>query len=166
MEAEGKSFPNVKERRGMIKKFKVRVEGKEYSVEVESVEEAKGLKGTPGNMNRPLEGTTGGVKKPVVERAPLATKEKCVVAPMPGAVVKINCRPGEMVKKGDQILKLSNTNLLLDIMWREAEVYDAENRLRSTRLQMEQNSLKKLRKKKLRRERKATWKGKPFFSLR
>ena len=47
MEVEGKSFPNVKERRGMIKKFKVRVDGKEYSVEVESVEEEKGLKGTP-----------------------------------------------------------------------------------------------------------------------
>ena len=106
MEVEGKSFPNVKERRGMIKKFKVRVDGKEYSVEVESVEEAKGLKGTPGNMNRPLEGITGGVKKPVVERAPLATKEKCVVAPMPGAVVKINCRPGEMVKKGEVIIVL------------------------------------------------------------
>ena len=106
MEVEGQSFPNVKERRGMIKKFKVRVDGKEYSVEVESVEEEKGLKGTPRNMNRPLEGTPASVKKPVVERAPLATKEKCVVAPMPGAVVKINCRPGEMVKKGDVIIVL------------------------------------------------------------
>ena len=106
MEVEGKSFANVKERRGMIKKFKVRVDGKEYSVEVESGEEEKGLKGTPRNMNRPLEGTPASVKKPVVERAPLATKEKCVVAPMPGAVVKINCRPGEMVKKGDVIIVL------------------------------------------------------------
>ena len=95
MEVEGKSFPNVKERRGMIKKFKVRVEGKEYSVEVESVEDEKCLEGTPA-----------GVKKPVVAQAPLVTKGKCVVAPMPGAVVKINCRPGEMVKKGDVIIVL------------------------------------------------------------
>ena len=29
-----------------------------------------------------------------------------MVAPMPGAVVKINCRPGEMVKKGDVIIVL------------------------------------------------------------
>ena len=106
MEVEGKSYPNVKERRGMIKKFKVRVDGKEYSVEVESVEEAKGIEGTTRNMNRPLEGTPAGVKQQVVQREPLVTKEKCVVAPMPGAVVKINCRPGEMVKKGDVIIVL------------------------------------------------------------
>jgi HlyD family secretion protein len=48
---------------------------------------------------------------------------------------------GTPVKEGDKILKLANTNLLLDIMWRESEVYDAENRLRTTRLQIEQNSL-------------------------
>ena len=106
MEVEGQSFPNVKERRGMIKKFKVRVEGKEYSVEVESVEDEKCLEGTPRKINSPGEGTPAGVKKPVVAQAPLVTKGKCVVAPMPGAVVKINCRPGEMVKKGDVIIVL------------------------------------------------------------
>jgi HlyD family secretion protein len=48
---------------------------------------------------------------------------------------------GSRVNKGDEILQLSNTNLLLDIMWRESEVYNAENNLRSTRLMMEQNRL-------------------------
>ena len=95
MEVEGKGYPNVKERRGMIKKFKIRVDGKEYSVEVESVEDEKSLAGTPAR-----------VKQQVVQREPLVTKDKCVVAPMPGAVVKINCRPGEMVKKGDVIIVL------------------------------------------------------------
>ena len=106
MEVEGKSFPNVKERRGMIKKFKVRVEGKEYSVEVESVEDEKCLEGTPQKINSPGERTPAGATQQVVQREPLVTKGKCVVAPMPGAVVKINCRPGEMVKKGDVIIVL------------------------------------------------------------
>ena len=90
----------------MIKKFKIRVDGKEYSVEVESVEEAKSLEGKAGKINLPGEKTPAGVLKQVVQREPLVTKGKCVVAPMPGAVVKINCRPGEMVKKGDVVIVL------------------------------------------------------------
>ena len=106
MEVEGKSYPIVKERRGMIKKFKIRVDGKEYRVEVESVEDEKCLEGTARNINPPGERTPAGVTQQVVQREPLVTKGKCVVAPMPGAVVKINCRPGEMVKKGDVIIVL------------------------------------------------------------
>lgn len=58
-----------------------------------------------------------------------------------GMVDAIYIESGTAVKKGDKILKLENTNLLMDIMWRESEMYDAENRLRTTRLQMEQNTL-------------------------
>ena len=106
MEIERKTCANVKERRGMIKKFKIRVDGKEYSVEVESVEDEQSLEGTTRNINPPGAGTPAGVKQQVVPREPLVTKDKCVVAPMPGAVVKINCSPGEMVKKGDVIIVL------------------------------------------------------------
>ena len=90
----------------MIKKFKVRVDGKEYSVEVESVEEEKSLEGTKQTQNNPETRPTTGVTNQTIKREPLATQDKCVVAPMPGAVVKINCRPGEMVKKGDVIIVL------------------------------------------------------------
>jgi HlyD family secretion protein len=48
---------------------------------------------------------------------------------------------GSMVTEGDKLLELENTNLLLDIMFREAELYDAANNLRNTRLAMEQNKL-------------------------
>jgi len=93
-------------RRGMIKKFKVRVDGKEYSVEVESVEEEKDLEGTARTQNYSETRPTTGVTNQAIKSEPLATRDKCVVAPMPGAVVKINCRPGEMVKKGDVIIVL------------------------------------------------------------
>jgi HlyD family secretion protein len=43
-----------------------------------------------------------------------------------------------MVKAGDSILQLSNTNTVLDIMWRESDLFNATNNLRQTRLQMEQ----------------------------
>jgi len=48
---------------------------------------------------------------------------------------------GSLVEKGDQILKLDNTNLQLDIMYREAELFQQINNLRNTRLEMERNRL-------------------------
>ncbi len=48
---------------------------------------------------------------------------------------------GASVQKGDSLVALENTNLLLDIMRREAEFFDASNNLRNTRLSMQQNKL-------------------------
>jgi len=48
---------------------------------------------------------------------------------------------GTYVKKGDKILSLANTNLLLDIMYREAELFQQSNNLRNTKLAMQQNKL-------------------------
>lgn len=58
-----------------------------------------------------------------------------------GSVEQIFLEPGSMVKEGDQILRLANTNLLLDIMWREAELFQQSNNLRNTRLAIEQYKL-------------------------
>jgi len=58
-----------------------------------------------------------------------------------GQVEEIFVLAGAMVKKGDQIVRLANTNLLLDIMWREAELFQQSNNLRNTRLSLEQYSL-------------------------
>lgn len=48
---------------------------------------------------------------------------------------------GTMVHEGTEILQLENTNLLLDIMYREAQFFEQRNNLRNTRLSMEQNRL-------------------------
>lgn len=58
-----------------------------------------------------------------------------------GRVEKIYIEAGSMAKKGDKILQLGNTNLLLDIMFREAQFFEQSNNLRNTRLLMEQNRL-------------------------
>jgi len=58
-----------------------------------------------------------------------------------GRVEKIFLEAGTMVEQGDEILQLENTNLLMDIMFREAELFEHSNNLRNTRLAMEQNRL-------------------------
>ncbi len=58
-----------------------------------------------------------------------------------GRVEKKFIEAGTMVSVGDNILQLSNTNLLMDIMFREAELFEQSNNLRNTRLAMEQNQL-------------------------
>lgn len=58
-----------------------------------------------------------------------------------GRVEKRFIEAGTFVKEGDVILQLANTNLLLDIMYREAQFFEQSNNLRNTRLMMEQNSL-------------------------
>lgn len=58
-----------------------------------------------------------------------------------GLVEKVFIEAGSAVKKGDKILKLSNTSLLMDIMYREAELFQQINNLRNTRLLFEQSRL-------------------------
>ena len=58
-----------------------------------------------------------------------------------GRVDKVFVDAGSMVKEGDPILQLSNTNLLMDMMFRESELFQQSNNLRNTRLSMEQFKL-------------------------
>jgi HlyD family secretion protein len=62
----------------------------------------------------------------------------CLSAEEGGQVEEIFLRAGTMVKKDDPILRLSNTSLRLDIMWRESDFFIASNNLRATQLSMEQ----------------------------
>jgi HlyD family secretion protein len=55
-----------------------------------------------------------------------------------GRVEKRFLEAGTMVKAGDPIVQLVNTNLLLDIMWRDTDFVQQSNALRQTRLSMEQ----------------------------
>jgi HlyD family secretion protein len=55
-----------------------------------------------------------------------------------GRVEKVFVEVGSMVKQGDQILELTNTNLMMDMMFRESELLQQNNNLRNARLSMEQ----------------------------
>jgi HlyD family secretion protein len=58
-----------------------------------------------------------------------------------GRVEEILIEEGNMVKKGDVILRISNDNLLLEITNNQAQVVRAINELRTARLQMDQTRL-------------------------
>ena len=58
-----------------------------------------------------------------------------------GRVEKVFVEVGSVVKEGDPILQLANNNLLMDIMYREAELFQQSNNLRNTKLSMEQYKL-------------------------
>ena len=59
-----------------------------------------------------------------------------------GGVVKdINLESGALVEQGDTIMTLANSNLQLDVLNREAQLYEQLNILRTTRLQLDQNDL-------------------------
>ncbi|MDO4497825.1 MAG: HlyD family efflux transporter periplasmic adaptor subunit, partial [Bacteroidales bacterium] len=64
------------------------------------------------------------------------------ISPIEGGVVEeILIEEGSEVKKGDEILRLSNENLDLQILNSEAELAEKENILRNTQIQMEQERL-------------------------
>jgi len=58
-----------------------------------------------------------------------------------GGVVEIFIEEGSIVNKGDSILRLENTDLHLDIMYREALLFEQINNLRNTKLAIEQYNL-------------------------
>lgn len=58
-----------------------------------------------------------------------------------GVVQEVYRESGTMVKEGDTILTLSNSNLQLNVLNREAQLYDQINNVRNSRLNLEQNTL-------------------------
>jgi HlyD family secretion protein len=55
-----------------------------------------------------------------------------------GRVERLYRKAGAFVRAGEPILSLTNTDLLLDIMYREAEFFQQNNNLRTARLSLEQ----------------------------
>ncbi|MFC5190357.1 efflux RND transporter periplasmic adaptor subunit [Algoriphagus aquatilis] len=58
-----------------------------------------------------------------------------------GVIHQVIRESGALVKKGDTILILNNSNLQLDVMQRETMLYEQINNLRQTRLLLDQNDL-------------------------
>lgn len=59
-----------------------------------------------------------------------------------GVVQEVYRESGTMVEEGDTILTLSNSNLQLNVLNREAQLYDQINNVRNSRLNLEQNTLR------------------------
>lgn len=58
-----------------------------------------------------------------------------------GVVEEVFIESGTRIAKGDPILRLENTELLMNIMWRESEMFQTQNNLRNTQLSLDQQRL-------------------------
>lgn len=61
-----------------------------------------------------------------------------------GVIKKVHKESGSEVKKGDVIVELSNLNRELSVLGQEASLNESINRVRQTRLSLEQNDLQQL----------------------
>jgi biotin carboxyl carrier protein len=97
----------------MGKKFKINVEGKEYRVEVEEM-------GVGEEKERDKEISAGKTqmkeKEPYGKYETITEKEKCILAPMPAKVVKVNCKAGERVRRGDVLIILEAMKMENEIL--------------------------------------------------
>ena len=57
-----------------------------------------------------------------------------------GIIQSLVVETGTMVKKGDPLITLSNSNLQLEVLNREAQLYEQIDRLRTSRLLLDQNT--------------------------
>lgn len=101
----------------MIKRFRVRVEGKEYEVEVEDMgvgEKDKRMESVFDNAGEEKANIKG--KDPQGKSENIFVREKCVFSPMPANVVKVNCKVGDMVKRGDKLIIIEAMKMENDIL--------------------------------------------------
>lgn len=86
--------------------------------------------------------TEGPFVETIAEDGTIAPENTRFMDAIEGGVVReIKLKSGAIVKKGDVVMTLNNTSLQLDVLNREAQLYEQINVLRTTRLSMEQNSL-------------------------
>lgn len=101
----------------MLRKFRIKIDGKEYLVEMEEIGGSpRPLENpAPTQVNEPTQPTSAQEQKeemPQAETAPapIANPEELegepVLAPMPGTVLKLLVKPGQTVKENQPLLVL------------------------------------------------------------
>ncbi len=112
----------------MVKKFKVKVNGEEFNVEVEEVVEGSAMSNPSGKVAEPSttvrevaevpksgEGKTAQSSTSDRRGGDISGK-KVVSAPLPGKIISVNVKKGDFVKKGDLLL-------ILEAMKMENEIF-------------------------------------------
>ena len=92
----------------MARKFKVKVNGKEYIVEVEEIKEKSSVEKIELSQPKevPVAVETPKVEKPAPKPQPQESTggEKVIKAPMSGSVIKVHVKVGDSVNAGDTLL--------------------------------------------------------------
>lgn len=100
----------------MIKKYRIRVNEKEYMVEVEEMEEEGGAIEKEEYENLKEKRTTTTERRILSKQETTVVKEKIVFAPMPAKITKINCKEGKRVKKGDLLIVIEAMKMENEIL--------------------------------------------------
>lgn len=105
----------------MKRKFRITIEGESYEVEVEEIAEArpgasvsptKVSPVTPDAAPAPAKVAPAPVAKPP---PPKVAGEEVVTAPMPGTIISIKVKGGDVVKAGDVLLMLESMKIQNEI---------------------------------------------------
>jgi biotin carboxyl carrier protein len=108
-----------------MKQFKIRVNGKEFLVEVEEIEKDKPSANThlsntveTKQMIKDSDPKTNSIQR--VDAVDISEGEEIITAPMPGKILKINVTEGDNVAEGD-------TLVILEAMKMENEIVAGSN---------------------------------------
>ncbi|WP_126993354.1 biotin/lipoyl-containing protein [Thermosipho globiformans] len=94
----------------MVRKFKVRVNGKEYTVEVEELGGSQSIQSAPNpepvveNETKPIQPQSNVEEKPAPKQEVTTPSSGAkVVAPMSGIVLKVLVSVGQKINSGDKV---------------------------------------------------------------
>lgn len=98
----------------MVRKFKISVNGKEYDVEVNEVQEEQTVLKKPVEKKPEILSAAAVTNAPFIPKEPEKTQKDSagasgsvrITAPMPGTILKINVQNGQKVKKSEVLLIL------------------------------------------------------------
>jgi len=101
----------------MIKAYIVRIDGKDYRVEVEGIEgeeyESTTLESEHIEKRR---GVITQKKETPGKPETITAEEKVIYAPMPAKVIKVNCKSGQRVKRGDLLMVIEAMKMENEIL--------------------------------------------------
>ena len=86
--------------------------------------------------------TKGGFQEYILETGEVVPSKTFFLDAVEGGnITRIFKESGALIKKGEPIIELENANLRLSVLSQESSLYEQINRIRTTRLQLDQNYL-------------------------
>ena len=95
-----------------MKAYKVTVNGNVYEITLEVIDKSEIKTTAPA---APVKEEPK-AEAPKAETAPAAADGAAITAPMPGTILKVNCKNGDAVKKGDVLMVLEAMKMENEIM--------------------------------------------------